>query len=75
MTKYYYYVAQFTTDNKSMNYASIVQAIEGCDHFKLNANREYVAERFGIKKTDVIITLVLEITKEEVELFSKDANF
>lgn len=57
-----------------MNYSCVVQDAEGCDHFLLNENREYVARRFGIKKTDVFITSVIEITKEEVELFKEGAS-
>lgn len=74
-TKYFYYVAQCVDDNnKCVRAVNVLQAIDGVTNFLLHDNRACIAKKFGVPIKNVAIINHMEITKNEAEIFRKEAE-
>lgn len=73
-TKYFYYVAKWSDNRGRKGIVNALQAKEGVAHFLLHDNRSQIAYSLGIPLVNVAIVNHMEITKEEAELFKKDAT-
>lgn len=70
MTKYYYFVAEWQ-DGYNTQRLTAIQNMEGVDYFALKENIEFVEKEYNLQHSSVIITNVVEITKEEADKYLK----
>ena len=69
MTKCYYFVAEWIDNKGTVQKLSAIQYKVGVDYFTLKEDIEYVEKKHNLPHPSVIITNVIEITKEEAEKY------
>ena len=69
MTRYYYFVAEWDEGDGILHRMCAIQSKEGVGYFALVEALEYVEKKYNLQHPSVIITNVVEITKEEADKY------